>query len=163
MELNYRIDTFNDFYDVLEKSLVVISKSVDLLFPIQTRDYLIEVCDEFLSDSLEQKSSDSHSYSRDAGVHNIDDFRDITNEWANGDEFIKAGLSGAQLNFKFAEINLSANRFYNEGGQGNLLGLLKKSVILLKSIVGVIPILGSALQEFIDFVIERLKDLTATG
>ena len=57
------------------------------------------------------------------------------------------------------EYHTSVEYHLNNGGITNFRNLLKKAVILLKSAVGAIPALGSALQELNDFVIERLEDL----
>lgn len=71
-----------------------------------------------------------------------------------------AGLKGAQLEYKFYEIELSANDYHNSGGIEKLSTFFKKSVILLKSLAGIVPLLGSSLQELIDFILERLKELS---
>lgn len=144
------IDNFRELFDQCHKALEVVGQSVDIFFPIEFR----ELFTQSVASHIENFRGEPAEI-----VIEIDNF--ILNEYPNkyARDLNRAGLSGVQKAYKFKEFELAVNNFNTFGGINYLLGLLTKGVIIVKSLVGAIPAIGSSLQELIDFVIERLKSI----
>lgn len=144
------INNFSELFNQCHKALGVVGQSVDILFPIEFR----ELFTKSVASHIENFRGEPAEI-----IIEIDNF--ILNEYPNkyARDLNRAGLSGVQKAYKFKEFELAVNNFNTFGGINYLLGLFTKGVIIVKSLVGAIPGIGSSLQELIDFVIERLKDL----
>lgn len=142
---NQKLESLEQFVGLLFESLGVANSCKMLLFPASVRE-------EF-SINFEEKYSHNEEKTRILNFLTTNDYYG---------ELELAGLQGTELTYKLAEISDSALSFYTNGGVANFSRLLKKSLILLKSLIGAIPAIGSALQELIDFIEQRVKDLTVT-
>jgi hypothetical protein len=159
MSESVSITCFEDIFEECINALDIVSKSSEIIFPADTRSLFTKAFNDFFEIYNEQPSKE---VSKVDGL--ISDFEnsyqdDSQNRISLIDDLLKAGLIGHQVDFKFKEFELAVNNFKSLGGISNLVALFTKGVIIVKSLVGIIPVIGSSIQELIDFVIERLKDL----
>jgi hypothetical protein len=92
------------------------------------------------------------------------EFQDQFNEVLKGIEGIEkeldlraAGLAGAQKNLKLKSFELSYNAYRSEGRVRRLIEALKKGKTIISSLAGLVPKVGSFIQEFVDFVLRQLE------
>jgi len=72
-------------------------------------------------------------------------------------EMKKAGLTNVQLKIKLDSFSSSFKEFDLHGSIFALDEALGKGGILLKSLAGAIPWVGSLIQELVDFILQELK------
>ena len=144
------INNFSELFKQCHKALGVAQQSADILFPKEFRELFTKAVASHI-ETFKGAPTDI--------ILEIDNL--VLNEHPNkyATDLNRAGLSGAQKAYKFKEFEAAVNDFNNFGGINYLFELFKKGAIIVKSLVGTIPGIGSSLQELIDFVIERLKDL----
>ncbi|GAC14670.1 hypothetical protein [Aliiglaciecola lipolytica] len=156
------IATFDEFFNLVFDVLFLSYRSSKLLFPIEVRSEFEEACLKELKKGIEtsQESETIDEYRASFSAYFNDSLTNPKTD-LEYEAIAKAGLEegSTELNFKFAEISRSNSIFHQQGGIMNLKNLLSKVSILLKSIVGAIPVLGSSLQELIDFIKEMFEEL----
>lgn len=153
--LNQKLESLNQFIDLLYETIDIAHDCRMLLFPASVRSQFSMAFKENYETKIEKSTLEKARIKERIDVFGKE-------EGYSGPKFKLAGLTGPDLTYKLAEISESANKFYTDGGVTNFSNLLKKALILLKSLIGAIPAIGSALQELIDFIEQRVKDLIGT-
>jgi len=86
----------------------------------------------------------------------LDDFKEQIPK-TDVSEMDKAGLTGDQLEIKLESFNVSLYQFNKQGGVAILERVLGIGGIVLKSLSGAIPVVGSLAQELVDVILQELK------
>lgn len=156
--LNQRLESLEQFVELVFESLKIASQCKMLIFPSSVREeFSFAVEEKYIRGEEKQRILQFLQHGTMSDRLSTFDGESPTFE----QRLYAAGLTGPELNYKLAEISETANVFYEKGGALNFSALLKKALILLKSLIGAIPGIGSALQELMDFIEQRVKDLTA--
>ena len=72
-------------------------------------------------------------------------------------DLISAGLDGAQRDLKLKSFEVSYNAYRSNGSIRRLIEALKKGKIIISSLGGVVPFIGSFVQEFVEFLLRQLE------
>ena len=68
-----------------------------------------------------------------------------------------AGLVGAQRALKLKSFEVSYNSYRSRGSLRRLIEALKKGKIIISSLGGAVPVIGSFVQELVDFLLRQLE------
>lgn len=77
-------------------------------------------------------------------------------EESNEFDLRAAGLVGAQRNLKLKSFEVSYNAYRSKGHIRRLIEALKKGKIIISSLGGAVPFVGSFIQELVDFLLRQL-------
>ena len=82
-------------------------------------------------------------------IYNIEDTRDL--------DLRAAGLVGAQRDLKLKSFEVGYNAYRSKGSIRRLIEALKKGKIIISSLGGAVPFVGSFIQEIADFLLRQLE------
>lgn len=132
------INTINDLIEEIIELLKMIDQSQKVLFCASFRRNLSEV----IQDTVERLSE----------FNEQNDFRFSENK-----NLYDAGLNGIHLTVKLDSFESSLQSFRDTAREDKLDEALDKGRIILGSLAGAIPGLGSFAQELIDFLLKELR------
>lgn len=92
----------------------------------------------------------------------LDQFREILEripslETSEDPDLRDAGLVGAQRDLKLKSFEVSYNAYRSKGSIRRLIEALKKGKTIIGSLAGLVPFVGSFIQEFVDFLLRELE------
>lgn len=129
--------SLDDFLEELSDLLHLTARCKDILF----RRAIRQQADDAIADALGQ----------------LDNFRSrgsLRN--LSSESMREAGLVGAQLQFKLQSFADSKEVLREEGGADHVAEALGKGAVLLNSLAGAIPGLGSFAAELVDFLMKEI-------
>ncbi len=131
-----------NFRDVLESTHSLITDcfyAINILLPLELRKEFADAYNEY-SEQYESLLKEIDGI-EDSGISHLR----------------QAGLVGAQRTFKFKSFEVSYYAYKAKGTIKRLIKALKKGKTILSSLGGAVPMVGSFIQELIDFLLREME------
>ena len=133
------IITIIDLIEELEDLLRITQRCAPVLFEEHFRAVALPAIDEALEEFPRLRDADQ--------LRNADEYGEMRN----------AGLTGRQLEMKLKSFEASARDFEVHGTKEHLEDVLDKGSVVLGSLAGAIPGIGSFAQELVDYLLKELR------
>ena len=128
---------------------------------LYTRELMNDVYDArniFFEEEIRQELEEAYSEFRDQFEGILPIVRDV--EKASEYALTVSGLIGAQKTLKLKSLTLCYNAYKTDGSVSRLIDALRQGKTIFNSLGVAVPIVGSFIQEFIDYLIWQLERKT---